>query len=107
MPILRLRRVGGRHEVSHGDTYVGDIDDAHLSDYCQSNLGVKLSVASIRDGGSNSLAVRVREVKESLMDRDPRLSPARAHLLATTKVLKAIPGLAALYRSDVKTLKGE
>lgn len=106
MPMLRLRRVGSRHEVSQGDRYVGDIDDSHLRDYVANNCDARFSVES---RGSNSIrlsfASEIAERKAALMERNPKMAPDRAFLLAKDAILKERPGLAALYRADVKIQK--
>jgi len=110
MPMLRLRRVGSKHEVTRGSEYVGDIDDDHRRDYVSSNLGVKLSVETIRGGGVRlSLARQVAAIKDLLMERDPKLSPSKAFLMAKDRVFKDNPSLAEAYRAEslaVNTRRG-
>lgn len=114
MPMLRLRQVGNRHEVSHGGKYVGDIDNDHLMDYVANLKKGKFSVAGGCERSKvygdawgvvrKEFAQQVRVRAAFLQQDNPRLSGQRAFRMATDIVLKQNPGAEKAYREDCAPL---
>lgn len=120
MSMLRLRRVGNRHEASIGNKYVGDIDDDHLRDYVSSLPPKKLSRFSgrqdatlARAGGPNGdqsvrkeLAEAVRARQKEILIRQPNIRPDKAFQAATEEIRKEFPGLLSAYRRESQPPRG-
>ena len=112
--MLRLRRVGSRHEVYHGDKFLGEVDDTHLRDYTsqlphqdqirqfsRSKAQELLSVnPSSRKREREELAMAVGVRKRELLHKFSDLRPDKAFKLASIQVLRENPGWATRYRED-------
>jgi len=120
MGMLRLSRVGARHEAWNGNKFVGEIDDDHLRDYVarlpprdqsrqySTNAArVLLSIdPSDRYRNRKALAAAVAERRRDLVFRHRDMSPGEITRLATREVLHERPYLLGAYRAESAPLQG-
>ena len=113
MSMVRLRRVGSRHEAYSGDRYLGDVDDSHLRDYVAQLPPAPPTKYSRSDGSRGekgamrvTLAEAVLARKQEILSAQPNMREDRAFVLASRQVLRESPGLARAYREDSDTVLG-